>query len=70
MSDYELDLNDKSVLDEWNKHIAWQMKSSFTATPTVLFCDRVLPKEYKIFDLKYFVDIDIISCVEKATARN
>lgn len=70
MFDYELDLNDKSVLDEWNKHIAWQMKSSFTATPTVLFCDRVLPKEYKIFDLKYFVDIDIISCVEKATAQN
>lgn len=53
---YNLDIEDESVLKEFNNHIQWIKSSRLSSTPTTIVNGHLLPNEYKIEDLIYFID--------------
>lgn len=54
---YNLDLEQKSVCNELQKHDEWKIQTSLSATPTILYNGCVLPNRYKIEDIEYFTDL-------------
>ncbi|MPM72033.1 hypothetical protein SDC9_119006 [bioreactor metagenome] len=55
---YSVDINTVAVTEEFNRHKAWIRVSQLRATPTVLVNGYKLPDNYKIEDLKYFIDLE------------
>ncbi|MDR2954544.1 MAG: thioredoxin domain-containing protein [Prevotella sp.] len=53
---YNLNIEDPSVNEEYEKHKEWLHKSKIMLTPTILVNGYLWPDEYKIEDLKYFLD--------------
>ena len=53
---YNLDIEDESVLKEFNNHLQWIKSSRLSSTPTTIVNGHMLPNEYKIEDLIYFID--------------
>lgn len=53
-SEYPIEI-DESVIKEYTKHEEWKKKSALRSTPTILFNGYLLPDNYKIEDLKFFV---------------
>ena len=45
------------MLQEFNRHQEWKKNTQLTATPTILINGYKLPREYRIEDVGYFVDI-------------
>ena len=54
---YPEDWDDAGVLQEFNRHQEWKKNTQLTATPTILINGYKLPREYRIEDVAYFVDI-------------
>lgn len=52
------DIGDAGVEAEFARHVRWKENSKLTATPTVLVNGYKLPREYKIENVEYFVDIE------------
>jgi len=53
----QLDMANPEIETEFQKHNAWKEKTQIRATPTILVNGYKLPDNYKIEDLRYFVDI-------------
>lgn len=53
---YNLDIEDESVLKEFSNHQQWIKSSRLSSTPTTIVNGHLLPNEYKIEDLIYFID--------------
>jgi uncharacterized membrane protein len=45
------------VEDEFNRHEEWVKTAQLSATPTILYNGYELPENYKVEDLKYFIDL-------------
>jgi len=59
---YSLNLDDDGVESELENHNRWKAEAGFTATPTILVNGYMLPRNYRIEDMVYFVDNkDILS---------
>ena len=54
---YPEDWDDAGMLQEFNRHQEWKKNTQLTATPTILINGYKLPREYRIEDVAYFVDI-------------
>lgn len=57
---YPEDWENTEVLKEFNCHQEWKKNTRLTATPTILINGHKLPREYRIEDVVYFVDIEEI----------
>jgi len=44
---------------EFQKHEAWKEKTQLRATPTILVNGFKLPDNYKIEDLRYFIEFNV-----------
>jgi len=55
-ADLQLDITNPEIEIEFQKHEAWREKTKLRATPTILLNGYKLPDNYKIEDLRYFVD--------------
>jgi len=55
----QLDINDPAVEVEFQKHESWKAKTQLRATPTILVNGCKLPENYKIEDLRYFMEFDV-----------
>ena len=55
---YEFEQNEQTE-EEFLRHENWKEKTKFRATPTVLINGYLLPANYKIEDLKYFIDLNV-----------
>ncbi|MBQ8734469.1 MAG: thioredoxin domain-containing protein, partial [Bacteroidaceae bacterium] len=53
---YNLDIEDEAVLKEFSNHQQWIKSSRLSSTPTTIVNGHMLPNEYKIEDLIYFID--------------
>lgn len=56
---FDYDLESSEVNSELNKHKEWQLENRLTATPTILINGYQLPDNYKIEDMRHFVDLNI-----------
>jgi len=57
--DLRLDMSHPAIEAEYRKHEAWKEKTQIRATPTILVNGYQLPDNYKIEDLRYFVEFNI-----------
>lgn len=55
---YPYDREDEKVEKEFVNHNKWKERAGLTATPTILINGYVLPRDYHIEDIVYFVDIE------------
>ncbi len=55
---YPVNINNSSVIEEFNRHKVWVKTSQMRATPTLLVNGYKLPENYMIEDLKYFTDLE------------
>lgn len=55
-TDKHLDIQDEKVVAEFDLHKAWRKETKLNATPTLLVNGYVLPSEYQLEDLYYFID--------------
>ena len=53
--DTNLNIETKSVIDEFERHDAWSAATGFDATPTILFNGKELPDVYNVDDLLFIV---------------
>ncbi|MBQ8734480.1 MAG: hypothetical protein IJY75_00620, partial [Bacteroidaceae bacterium] len=53
---YNLDIEDEAVLKEFSNHQQWIKSCRLSSTPTTIVNGHLLPNEYKIEDLIYFID--------------
>ncbi|MBR2606352.1 MAG: thioredoxin domain-containing protein [Bacteroidaceae bacterium] len=53
---YNLDIENENVLVEFKNHQQWIKNSRLSSTPTIIVNGHLLPSEYKIEDLIYFID--------------
>lgn len=53
---YPQNLEDESVERELEKHNRWKAEAGLTATPSILVNGYMLPRNYRIEDVAYFVD--------------
>lgn len=53
---YSLDIENETVLQEFDNHRKWIKSSKLSSTPTIIVNGHLLPNEYKIEDLIYFID--------------
>ena len=58
--DLNLDMENPEIEIEFQKHEAWKKKTQIMGTPTVLVNGYKLPESYKIEDLRYFTDLDLL----------
>jgi len=58
--DMSLDMENPKIEDEFQKHEAWIKKTQIKGTPTVLINGFQLSESYKIEDLRFFSDLDIL----------
>jgi Protein-disulfide isomerase len=56
---YNMNLEDKKILNEYEKHKKWIARTGLNETPTVLINGCVLPNIYKIEDMKYITHLDV-----------
>ena len=56
----QLDMNNPAIKMEFQRHEAWKQKTQLRATPTILVNGYKLPENYKIEDLCYFTEFDVI----------
>jgi len=56
--DLQLDMTNPAIEIEFQKHQSWKEKTQIRATPTILVNGYKLPDNYKIEDLRYFLDFD------------
>ncbi|MBP1617166.1 MAG: Vitamin epoxide reductase family protein [Bacteroidetes bacterium] len=61
LSESKLDIHQKAVEEELQKHQSWKEKTGLRATPIILVNGYKLPENYKIEDLKYFSNLEIDS---------
>jgi hypothetical protein len=54
-----LKMDNPEIEIEFLKHESWKDKTQIRATPTVLVNGYQLPENYKIEDLRYFIDLDL-----------
>jgi protein-disulfide isomerase len=54
-----LDMTNSAVEKEFQAHKAWREKTKIMSTPTVLVNGYQLPENYKIEDIKYFVELEM-----------
>jgi len=54
-----LDINNADVETEFQKHEAWKAIMQLRATPTILVDGYKLPDNYKIEDLRFFIDFNV-----------
>lgn len=57
--EYHLDTADPRVLEELNAQKQWVKDSKITSTPTILLNGYLLPENYALEDLAYFVDLKL-----------
>jgi protein-disulfide isomerase len=55
----QLDMTNPAIEAEFQKHENWKAKTQLRATPTILVNGYKLPDNYKIEDLRYFVNLEI-----------
>lgn len=60
-SKYPVDINNKNVIEEFQRQQAWSKKYKFHYTPIVFVNGYELPEDYIIDDLKYFTNLVIDS---------
>jgi protein-disulfide isomerase len=58
-NDLQLDMTDPAIEAELQKHEAWRAKTQLRATPTIIINGYQLPGNYKIEDLRYFIELEI-----------
>ena len=58
-ADLQLDITNPEIPVEFQKHESWKAKTLLRATPTVIVNGYKLPDNYKIEDLRYFMEFDI-----------
>ena len=58
--DLHLDMTNPAIEVEFQKHESWREKTQLRATPTILVNGYKLPNNYKIEDLRYFTEFDVI----------
>lgn len=56
---WDVDIHDKQVEEEYNRHGHWHKYYNLTATPMIYVNGYQLPPTYYIDDLRYFSDIEI-----------
>jgi protein-disulfide isomerase len=61
IKDYNLNLEEEKVLQEFEKHNVWKEQSGLNATPTIMVNGYILPNNYKVEDLRYITDLDVDS---------
>lgn len=54
---YNLNIEASDVIEEFSKHQAWKEETKLRATPTILINGYELNDNYKIEDIKYFLDL-------------
>lgn len=54
---YSVNQGTEEVKNEFDNHNRWKDAAGFTATPTILVNGYILPREYRIEDIIYFIDI-------------
>lgn len=54
---YNIDITNKTIIEEYANHKKWKDTTKLSATPTILVNGYKLPSNYKIEDLIYFTDI-------------
>lgn len=53
---------DNSLIEvEFNNHKSWKEQAGIAATPTILVNGYMLPRDYRIEDIEYFIDLDVNS---------
>ena len=57
--DLNLDMSNPAIEVEFQKHESWKEKTQLRATPTILVNGYKLPDNYKIEDLRYFMEFDV-----------
>jgi protein-disulfide isomerase len=57
---YSFDGKDQQFADELQRHKSWAKEAAIFSTPTVLFNGYKLPDKYKVDDLGYFMDMEIL----------
>jgi hypothetical protein len=57
--DFNLDMTDPRIEEEFQRHKHWKEETKLQATPTVLVAGYKLPDNYQIEDLRYFTDFNI-----------
>ena len=57
-NDLHLDMTNPAIEYEFQKHESWKEKTQLRATPTILVNGYKLPDNYKIEDLRYFIEFD------------
>jgi len=61
--DMHLDMSNSPIEIEFQKHEAWKEKTQLRATPTILVNGYKLPENYKIEDLRFFMEFTLeIEC--------
>jgi protein-disulfide isomerase len=55
----DLDMDNPEIEAEFQRHEARRKKTQVRATPTVLVNGYQLPENYKIEDLRYFMEIKL-----------
>ena len=54
-----LDMTNPEIETEFQKHEAWKDETQLRATPTILVSGYKLPDNYKIGDLRYFMEFNV-----------
>ncbi|MDR2147036.1 MAG: DsbA family protein, partial [Tannerella sp.] len=57
--DFNLDMTDPHIEEEFQRHKRWKEETKLQATPTVLVAGYKLPDNYQIEDLRYFTDFNV-----------
>ncbi|MBR2606648.1 MAG: thioredoxin domain-containing protein [Bacteroidaceae bacterium] len=55
-AEYNLDIDNDAVLQEFKTQQEWIKSNRLSSTPTIIVNGHLLPSEYKIEDLIYFID--------------
>ncbi|MDL2299857.1 thioredoxin domain-containing protein [Bacteroides sp. OttesenSCG-928-E20] len=58
INQFDYNLSNTDVEEEWNKHQKWLKAAQIVATPTVLINGYRLPESYKLEDIKHFIKIN------------
>ena len=53
IGEYDVDIHDSKVLEEYARHIRWKEISGVKATPTLILSGHQLPAFYQVEDLIY-----------------
>lgn len=58
---YPQNMDNSLIEAEFNNHKSWKEQAGIAATPTILVNGYMLPRDYRIEDIEYFIDLDVNS---------